>query len=34
MGGINVLNRDLQVEFCDQATAQEDLAPNFTGVKF
>jgi prepilin-type N-terminal cleavage/methylation domain-containing protein len=34
MGGINVLSRDLQVQFRDQATAQADLAPNFTGVKF
>lgn len=33
-GGIMVLNRDLQVEFRDQATTQEDLAPHFTGAKF
>lgn len=33
-GGVNVLNRDLQVEFRDQDTANNDLAPNFTGAAF
>ena len=33
-GGINVINRDLQVEFRDQTTTNEDLNPNFAGVKF
>ncbi len=33
-GGMNVLNRDLQVEWRDQATIQEDLAPNYAGAKF
>lgn len=33
-GGINVLNRDLQVEFRNAQTTNEDLAPNFTGSKF
>ncbi len=33
-GGINVLNRDLQVEWRDQPTVQEDLAPNYAGAKF
>jgi len=32
--GMNVLNRDLQVEWRDQATLQEDLAPNYAGAKF
>jgi hypothetical protein len=29
-----VLNRDLQVEFRNAQTTNEDLAPNFTGSKF
>lgn len=33
-GGINVINRDFQIEFRDQKTAQEDLAPNYAGAKF
>lgn len=33
-GGNNVLNRDLQVEFRNQATINEDLNPNFVGVEF
>ena len=33
-GGINVLNRGLQVEFRTQKAATEDLAPNYAGVKF
>ncbi len=32
--GINVLNRDLRLEFRDQATILEDLAPNGAGVRF
>lgn len=33
-GGINVINRELQVEFRTQKTAQEDLHPGFAGVGF
>lgn len=33
-GGNNVLNRDLQVEFRNQATINDDLNPNFVGVEF
>ncbi len=33
-GGILMLNRRLQVEFRDQKTTQEDLAPNFAGSRF
>lgn len=33
-GGIMVINRDLQVEFRNRATTNEDLAPNFVGSQF
>ncbi len=33
-GGINVINRDLEVEFRDEQTTNEDLAPGHQGVKF
>jgi prepilin-type N-terminal cleavage/methylation domain-containing protein len=33
-GGINVLNRDLQVEFRNQQTINEDLNPNLASVAF
>ena len=33
-GGIQVLNRDLQVQFRDQKTVTADLAPNNVGVRF
>ncbi|MEW6250944.1 MAG: type II secretion system protein [Planctomycetota bacterium] len=34
-GGINVLNRDMEVEFRDQRTTNADLAPAYSaGVKF
>ena len=33
-GGLLVLNRDLQVEYRSQETAQDDLAPNFAGAGF
>ncbi len=32
--GMNVLNRDLQVEFRGRKTIEEDLAPNYAGAQF
>ena len=33
-GGINVINRALQVEYRDKKTANTDLAPSYAGVEF